>query len=94
MRVRDYPGIVSWPPMPGGAYSPTQAFPIDEDVIITETYPVVDEFVTFTCAFQSSQHTYDLQMTDMATAEEFARLMQNHVVGKTLGKLGDFRLDV
>jgi hypothetical protein len=33
-------------------------------------------------------------MTDIGMAEEFARLMQRHVVGQTLGKFGDFRLDI
>jgi hypothetical protein len=94
MRVRDYPGIKDWPPMPGGAYAKGQVFPLDEKVVITKIFPVVNEFVTFTCEFQGAQHTYDLPMTDLGMAEEFARLMQHHVVGETLEKFGDFRLDI
>jgi len=94
MVVRDYPGIKDWPPMPGGACALGQAFPLDEDVIITEIFPARNEFVTFTCEFQGAQHTYDLLMTDIRMAEEFVRLMRRHVVGKTLGKFGDFRLDI
>jgi hypothetical protein len=94
MTVRDYPGIKDWPPTPGGAYAKRQSFPLGENVIITEIFPVRNEFVTFTCEFQGAQHTYDLSMTDIGMAEEFARLMQRHVVGKTLEKFGDFRLDI
>ena len=80
--------------MPGGAYAKGQAFPLDDSVVITKIFPVRNAFVTFTCEFQGGQHTYDLSMTDIGMAEEFARLMQRHVVGKTLEKLADFRLDI
>ncbi len=94
MLLRDYPGIAlgAWPPLPGGAYTPTQAFPIDERVLVTKVFPLVNEFVTFTCEFQGSQHTYDLQTTDTGMAKEFARLLKRHV-GETLEKFGEFRLD-
>lgn len=94
MLLKDYPGIApnAWPPQPGGAFTPYQAFPVDEKVLVTEVFPVVNQFVTFTCEFQGSQHTYDLQTADAETAKEFARLLKRHV-GKTLEKFGEFRLD-
>ena len=94
MLLKDYPGIApgAWPPMPGGAYTPSQIFPVDERVLVTEVFPVVNEFVTFTCEFQGSRHTYDLQTTDARMAEEFARLLKRHVA-KTVEKFGEFRLD-
>lgn len=92
MKVRNFPGMVSWPPMPGGAYTSYQAFPTDENVLVTEVFPVMNEFVTFTCEFQGPRHSYDLQMVDVETAREFARLLSRHV-GTTLEKFGDFRLD-
>jgi len=94
MLLKDYPGIApgAWPPSPGGVYAPHQAFPVDEKVLVTEVFPVVNEFVTFTCEFQGNQHTYDLQTTDAEIAKEFARLLKRHV-GKTLEKFGEFRLD-
>ena len=78
--------------MPGGAYKGGEAFPLHEDVLVTELFPVVNQFVTFTCEFQGKQHSYDLEMSDVGLAQEFARLLRRHV-GKTLGKFGDFRLD-
>ena len=54
---------------------------------------MVNEFVTFTCEFSGSEHSYDLQMTDKATAEGFAIWLQRHV-GKALGQFGEFRLDL
>lgn len=94
MLLKDYPGIApfAWPPQPGGAFTPHQAFPFDEKVLVTEVCPVVTQFVTFTCEFQGRQHTYDLQTTDTVTAKEFARLLNRHK-GKTLEKFGEFRLD-
>ena len=94
MLLKDYPGIVpgAWPPAPGGAYSTHQAFPIDERVLVTEVFPVVNQFVTFTCEYQGSQHTYDLEIADAEMAKEFARLLKRHI-GKTLETFGEFRLD-
>jgi hypothetical protein len=93
MKLKNYPGIVSWPPLPGGAFAGYEAFPVDQKVMVTEVSPVIDEFVTFTCEFHGTQSSYDLHMVDKATAEEFARLLNRHV-GKTLEQFGEFRLDV
>jgi predicted metalloprotease with PDZ domain len=93
MRVKDYPGIADWPPQPGGAFRSGQRFPADEKVLITKIFPVMSEFVTFTCSYDGAEHTYDLRLTDRATAEEFARLLSRHV-GATLEVFGDFRLDI
>jgi hypothetical protein len=94
MLLKDYAGIAlgAWPPSPGGAYTSHQAFPTDEKVLIGRVFPVINEFVTFTCEFRSSQHTYDLQTTDTGMAKELVRLLERHV-GKTLEKFGEFRLD-
>jgi hypothetical protein len=94
MRLRDYPGIApgAWPPQPGGAFGPCQAFPTDERVLVTKVFPVINELVTFTCEFQGSQPTCDLRTTDAGMAEELARLLKRHV-GKTLEKFGEFPLD-
>jgi len=93
MKVKEYPGVVDWPPQPGGPYNRGQAFPVDQKVLITQIFPVVNQFVTFTCEFQNEQHSFDLQLKDKAVAEEFARFLKRHV-GKTLEKFGEFRLDV
>jgi len=93
MKVKDYPHIVDWPPQPGGTYKRGQAFPLDQNVLITEIFPVINEFVTFTCEFQGDRNTYDMQTENKAFAGEFARLLKPHV-GKTLEKFGEFRLDV
>jgi hypothetical protein len=94
MLLKDYPGIVSWPPQPGGAFNGhvPPPFPVDQKVMVTKVFPVINEFVTFTCNFLGNEHTYDLQMEDKATAEEFARLLVKHV-GKTLEQFGEFPLD-
>ena len=94
MLLKDYPGIApgAWPPSPGGSYASHQAFPTDEKVRVVQVFPVIDEFVTFTCDFQGNDHTYDLQATDTAMAKEFAHILKRHV-GKTLEKFGEFRLD-
>jgi hypothetical protein len=93
MRVREYPGIVSWPPLPGGAFAGSEPFPLDQTVAIQKVFPVVNEFVTFTCEFAGREHSYDLQMVDMATAEGFAMWLQRHV-GKALQQFGEFKLDL
>jgi len=93
MKVKDYKGIVDWPPMPGGAFRRGQKFPTDQKVLVTKVCPVVNGFVTFTCRFDEAEHTYDLQFVDKPTAEEFARLLTRHV-GRTLEVFGEFRLDV
>jgi hypothetical protein len=92
--LRDYDGIRSWPPGAGGAFDGHNPplFPVDEKVMITEVCPAKTEFVTFTCAFNGKEFTYDMEMVDNATAEEFARLLAKHV-GKTLEEFGKFRLD-
>jgi hypothetical protein len=92
--LKDYSGIVSWPPLPGGAFNGHEPppFPVDEKVMATKVFPVMSEFVTFSCEFHGTQHSYDLQMEDKATAEEFARWLEKHV-GKTLEQFGEFRLD-
>jgi hypothetical protein len=94
MLLKEYSGIAphAWPPQPGGAFSPCQAFPVDEKVRVTRVFPPINEFVTFTCEFQGEQHTYDLQTSDDGLAKELARLLETHV-GKTLEKFGEFRLD-
>ena len=94
MLLKEYPGIVphAWPPQPGGAFTPGQAFPVDEKVMITRVFPALDEFVTFTCEFRGKQHSYDLQTSDNGMAKELSRLLERHV-GKTLEKFGEFRLD-
>jgi len=94
MKLKDYPGIVSWPPMPGGAYSPGQKFPEnDQSVVVTEVFPVVSEYVTFTCEFEGSQHTYDLQVEDIFTAKELARILSENV-GKSLDSFGVVPLEL
>ena len=93
MKVKNYPGIVSWPPLPGGAFSSNEPFPVDEEVEIFEVFTVINEFVTFTCEFRGGRHTYDLQMVDKATAEGFATWLKKYV-GKTIRQFGEFRLDV
>ncbi len=93
MRLRDFRGITDWPPLPGGAYSSGQAFPTDEDsVVLKRVFPVMNEFVTFTCEFGGSDHTYDLQTEDEALAGELARWMTLYI-GRTLSDFGDFHLD-
>lgn len=94
MKLKDYSGIKSWPPLPGGAFDSRNPppFPVDEKVMIREVFPVLNEFVTFTCDLHGTQHSYDLEMDDKATAEEFARLLKRHV-GETLEQFGEFRLD-
>lgn len=87
MKVKDYHGIVPWPPMPGGAYASSESFPVDQKVMVTEVFPAVNEFVTFTCEFHGKQHSYDLHMADRATAEEFVRWLQRHV-GQTCEQFG------
>jgi hypothetical protein len=88
VKLKDYPGIVDWPPMPGGAYSPYQQFPTDErSVVVTRVFPVVSEFVTFTCEFSGRQNTYDLQVEDTNTARELGRIL-SECVGKTLADFG------
>jgi len=94
MRLRNYPGVVSWPPLPGGAYSGYEEFPLDESaVVISQVFPVVNEFVTFTCEFKGRRHTYDLQVQDEETASELARLLCRRHIGNTLQSLGECRLD-
>jgi len=93
MRVKDYPGIADWPPEPGGAFRRGQSFPTDQKVVVTRIFPVTNEFVTFTCAFDGAEHTYDLRLEDKDIAAEFARLLSRHV-GTTLEVFGEFRLDV
>ena len=92
--LKDYDGIVSWPPQPGGAFDGDNPppFPVDEKVMVTKVLPVVDASVPFKCKFSGAEHTYDLLMVDKATAEEFARWLERHV-GKTLEQFGEFRLD-
>jgi len=88
VKLKDYPGIILWPPAPGGPYSPYQQFPTDEEsVVVTQVFPVINEFVTFTCEFKGHQHTYDLQVEDIHTAKELARIL-NECVGKTLDAFG------
>jgi hypothetical protein len=79
--------------LPGGAFSGSEPFPIDQAVLITQVFPVMNEFVTFTCRFHGRDHTYDLQMRDQATAEGFALWLARYV-GKTLEQFGEFRLDI
>jgi|SRR5271165_4517836 len=94
MKLREYPGIRDWPPMPGGAFLPHEPFPIDEtSVVIAEVFPVINEFVTFTCDFNGRPHAYDLQTRDQSTAEGLAFWLTK-LIGKTLDKFGEFRLDV
>jgi hypothetical protein len=93
MKVKEYAGIASWPPSPGGAFSGTELFPTDQAVVITQVFPVINEFVTFTCHFHGRDHTYDLQMQDQATAEAFALWLGRHVE-KTIEQFGEFRLDL
>jgi hypothetical protein len=93
MKVKEYPGIVSWPPLPGGAFAGNEPFPLDQTVAIREVFPVVNEFVTFTCEFNGREHSYDLQMADKATAEGFAMWLGKYV-GKLLERFGEFRLDL
>ena len=93
MMLRDYKGIVDWPPLPGGAYSSVQPFPADEaSVVLKEVFPVANEFVTFTCIFGGSDHTYDLRTEDEALAGELARWMSQYI-GRKLSDFGDFPLD-
>jgi len=91
MRVRDYLGM-SWPPMPGGAFTRYQQFPADQRVPIAEVFPAINGFLTFTCEFQGNLHTYDLPMDDQGLAEEFVRLLSRHA-GSTLEQFGELRLD-
>ena len=93
MKVKDYQGIASWPPLPGGAFTGGEPFPLDQSVLITKVFPVVNEFVTFTCQFYGKEHTYDLQMSDGATAEGFALWLGRHT-GKSIEQFGEFRLDL
>jgi hypothetical protein len=94
MRLKNYPGIVSWPPLSGGAYDDhNPPFPDDDQkVLIMGVGTVVNEFVPFSCKFQGNEHSYDSQMVDMAAAEGLALWLRKHV-GKTLEQLGEFRLD-
>jgi hypothetical protein len=78
--------------MPGGAFTRCQQFPTDQRAPVAEVFPVMNEFVTFTCEFQGDRHTYDLPMEDQGLAEEFARLLARHV-GTTLEQFGELRLD-
>jgi len=92
--LKDYEGIKSWPPQPGGAFDGHNPppFPVNEKVMVTKVFPVVNEFLTFTCLFQGNEHSYDLQMVDTATAEELGRWLEKHA-GKTLEEFGEFPLD-
>ena len=79
--------------MPGGAFGPYEEFPTDEEsVVVAEVFPVVNEFVTFTCLFKGRLHSYDLQVEDIDTARELARLLARHK-GQTLAGFGEFPLD-
>jgi len=75
------------------AFSPYQKFPTDEEsVVVTQVFPVINEFVTFTCEFDGHQHAYDLQIEDIHTAKELARIL-NECVGKTLDAFGAVPLE-
>jgi hypothetical protein len=79
--------------LPGGVFAGSEPFPVDQTVAIMKVFPVVNEFVTFTCEFGGREHSYDLHMADQATAEGFALWLQRHV-GKALEQFGELRLDL
>lgn len=94
MQLHEYPGIAEWPPQPGGAYQRGDEFPMDvSTVVVTKVFPVVNEFVTFTCEFKGRLHTYDLQTADKETAAGLAYWL-GQMVGETLDKFGEFQLDL
>lgn len=94
MQVSEYPGIVEWPPMPGGAYARGDEFPMDVSTVVVErVLPVVNEFLTFTCKFKGRSHTYDLRTQDEETAKSLAFWLDK-LSGLTLDKFGDFQLDL
>jgi hypothetical protein len=94
MRLREFKGITNWPPTPGGSYRRGQAFPTDEDsVVLKKVFPVMNEFVIFTCEFGGYDHTYFLQTEDEALAGELARWMTLHI-GRKLSDFGNFPLDL
>lgn len=94
MQVSEYPGIVEWPPMAGGAYARGDEFPMDVSTVVVErVFPVVNEFLTFTCKFKGRSHTYDLRTQDEETAKGLAFWLDK-LSGLTLDKFGDFPLDL
>ena len=78
--------------MPGCAFTRYEQFPTGQRVSIAEVFPVMNEFVTFTCEFQGSRHTYNLLMEDQGLADEFAGFLSRHI-GTTLEQFGEVRLD-
>jgi hypothetical protein len=98
MRVREYPGVLDWPPTPGGACQGSEPFQLDDSkVVIVEVFPVENDFVTFTCSDterpNSLPSSYDLPTQDQETAEQLAFWLEK-LKGKTLDKFGEFPLDL
>ena len=98
MLVRDYPGVLDWPPYPGGAFQGSEPFHLDDSkVLIKEVFEVKNAFVTFTCSEIERPNalpgSYDIPICDEETAKQLAFWLKQ-LVGKTLDKFGEFPLDL
>ena len=88
-RVSDLAG---WPPIGGGAYGRGNSFAISsEQVAVKEVVRIVDEHVTFTCAFEGNLLTYDFCAPNEETADKVGKLLKENS-GKTLFSVGMLEL--
>ena len=93
MQIHEFPGIVDWPPLPGGAYQAGDEFPQDVSmVVVAKVYPVVSEYASFSGEFKGRLHSYDVHTVDEETAKRLAFCLEQ-LIGRTVDKFGDLRLD-
>jgi len=88
MRVRD---LENWPPEPCGVFKTTFMSPSAEQAIIQKVLHGYDIWITFSCEFEGSDHTYDFQTPDKITPPKLKVILEDHI-GKSLLSIGEIEI--
>ena len=88
MRVRD---LENWPPEPCGVFKTTVMSPSAEQAIIQKVLHVYDIWITFSCEFEGSDHTYDFQTHDKITPPKLKVILEDNI-SKRLLYIGEIEI--
>jgi len=77
-QIKDLTG---WPPQPGGAFKPGEAFPISsEQVVIERVIRVNEGHILFACRYKKDRiEYYDLFVPDEKTGEKVAKILAENI---------------
>ena len=94
MQVYEYPGIQWRSPAFGGSYQRGDEFPNDVCAVIVEKpCAVVNQTLIVNCGYKGRSHMCFFEAQDEGIAKGLAFWL-DQLVGQTLDKFGEFRLDL